>query len=291
MAKLIYDYYKESANESYKIENEILDTLNNSSNLDELLLNDKRWEIQYNLNPARINILNVCDIKSSDSCLEIGAECGAISKGILQYTEHLDSVEESKIKCLINEKINHDHNDFNIFVGKFNDVILNKKYDKIFFICSLEYAKFYFPNELNPYEYMLEKVKKLLNKDGIIYIAIDNKYGMKYLSGAINTNSNNYFEEIEGKETNSKQFSFNEIKIILNKDNLNNNYFYFPLPDYKFPIEIYSEDYTPNNHINYLGHSFDKDRFVFFNESKAILEASKNNDFPMFANSFMIEVR
>ncbi len=294
MAKLIYDYY--SGKDLYSdgdIENEILDALDNPKGLDELLINDKRWAFQYHLNPARQNILNVCDIDKNDYCLEIGAGCGGISEGILKYTENLDAVELSKRRSLINAKRNEKHENFTIYVGNFDDVKLDKTYDKIFLIGVLEYAKLYFPNEENPFIHMLKKIKGLLKDNGSIYIAIENKYGMKYFSGAAEDHSGKFFEGIEGYSgSTATTFSYNEIINLFEEAGLKDYYFYFPLPDYKFPIEIYSEEYLPKDlSFNYLGHSYDRDRFVLFNENKALAEAAKNNDFKTFANSFLVKVR
>lgn len=291
MANLIYDYYfNKNELENSDFENKILKALKNPLDLDSLLKNDKDYELQFHFNPQRHNILNVCDIKKEDKCLEIGASYGAISEAILKYTEHLDSIEESKNKSIINEIRNNKHEDFNIYVGKLTDIKLEKRYDKIFIIGSLENAKLYFPNSLNPYLDLLLKIKSYLNEKGKIFIALNNKYGFKYFSGSKDDNSNTYFKNIEGNNE-TKLFSYNEIKELLNKASLTKQYFYYPLPDFKFPVEIYSEDYLPKNiKINYLGHSYDTERYVFFDESKALLEASKNDDFKTFTNSFLIEV-
>ena len=58
------------------------------------------------------------------------------------------------------------------------------------------------------------------------------------------------------------------------------------------PIEIFSQDYLPSvGQISNLGHSFDRDRYVLFNETKAMNEAIKSNEFEEFANSFLIKLK
>ena len=79
---------------------------------------------------------------------------------------------------------------------------------------------------------------------------------------------------------------------MLNEVGFKDYYFYYPIPDYKMPLEIYSEDYLPTvGQISNLGHSFDRDRYVLFNETKAMNEAIKSNEFEEFANSFLIKVK
>ncbi|MCR5231741.1 MAG: class I SAM-dependent methyltransferase [Acholeplasmatales bacterium] len=294
MANLIYDYYRgKDLYSDGDIEDEILKLLEENKPLEKLLETDKRWAFQYHLNPNRDNLLSVCDIKSDDYCLEIGSGLGAISTGILKYTDNLDAVELSKKRSLINQLRNKDKDNFNIYVGNFNDVKLDKKYDKIFLIGVLEYARLYFPNEENPFMVLLKKVKSYLKKGGELFIAIENKYGMKYFSGATEDHSGVLFEGIVGYENKkATTFSKNELKELILESGYEDTYFYYPLPDYKFPEEIYSEDYLPNDaSLNMVGRSYDRNRYVLFSEIKALKEASRSNDFETFANSFLVRCR
>ena len=294
MANLIYDYY--SGQDLYSdgaIEDEILDIVTNNSDYTELLKTDTRWAFQYHLNPNRQNILNVCNIQKEDRCLEIGAGCGAISSGILKYSDYLDAVELSKKRSLINATRNKDKENFNIYVGNFNDIKLDKKYDKIFLIGVLEYARLYFPNEENPFKHLLSKMKSLLKDGGETYIAIENKYGMKYFAGASEDHSGKTFEGIEGYGKNGAQtFSLNELRNLIKSSGFSDTYFYYPLPDYKFPEEIYSEKYLPKEaSLNYLDKSYDRNRLSTFNEIKALREAARSDDFEFFSNSFLVRCR
>ena len=293
MAKIIYDYHKN--NESCldeKVDDIILDIVKNNTDYTEILNSSTDWSIHYHLNPARTNILSVCDIKLTDEILEIGSGCGAISSGILKQSEYLDSVEISSKRCIINYERNKQFSNFNIYVANFANFNTEKKYDKILLIGALKYANLFFPNESEPFICMLNKAKKLLKENGALYVTIENRYGMKYFSGAAEDYTGNYFESIEGyKNKTSITFSKNTLENIIFASGFEHVFFYYPLPDYKFAEEIYSDAYLPKHPFNNLGHSLDKDRYVMFNENKALTEASKDGNFCFFANSFLVECR
>ncbi len=296
MAKIIYDYYNGiDLYSDGEIENKIYDIVkkHDAKYIEEMIEKSNDWAILYHLSKNRQNILIPCDIKKEDYCLEIGSGCGAITEGILKYSENVDAIELSKKRSLINYERNICHDNLNIYVGNFVDIEKNleKKYDKIFLIGVLEYSSLYIKNSDNPFLDLLKIVKNHLKEDGNLYIAIENKYGMKYFSGAREDHTGNFFESIEGYDNNTaKTFSNISLRKLLKKANYKNIYFYYPLPDYKFPNEIYSEDYLPkNNSLINLGHSLDRNRSIIFNETKALNEAAKSDHFETFANSFLIK--
>ena len=293
MARINYDYFKNNGVYSDgEVEDTILDIVKNQTDYNEILNKSNDWAIHYHLNPARTNILNVCNIKKDDVILEVGSGCGAISSGILKLSENLDALDLSEKRCTINYERNKQYSNFNIYVANFYDFNTDKRYDKVFLIGVLEYAKLYFPNEDNPFIYMLKKIKNLLKDEGTLYVGIENKYGMKYFSGSPEDHTGNYFESIEGYNNKTvKTFSRNTLDGMLHDSGFEHTFFYYPLPDYKFPEEIYSDYFLPKHHFNNLGHSFDRDRYIMFNENKALTEASKDGNFCFFANSFFVECR
>ena len=84
---------------------------------------------------------------------------------------------------------------------------------------------------------ILEKSKKMLNKNGKILIAMENKFAMKYWTGQKADDTSNPFETI----LNSKFISLYRIKNILNSLKLKYK-FYYPLPDYKYTNVIYTDE-------------------------------------------------
>ena len=294
MAKLILDYCENNDKRTPK--EEMICELVKKHNKDEIqkaLQDSNDWELLYHLAAQRGNILAPCLINKNDVVLEIGSECGALSSSILKYTENLDCIEVSKAQSEINYERNKEYNSLSIFVGNIKHISpqLGKKYDKIFLVGSLAQASKYCPNSKNPYHELLLEAKKLLKENGQLFVAIENKYGMKYFNGAKEDYTGNAFESIEGYQTNAvKTFSNVQLRKMLNEAGYKNVYFYYPLPDYKFPNVIYSEDYLPQiDGVTNVGHSLDRDRAVLFNEDKALGEAADSDMFEVFANSFLVK--
>lgn len=295
MAKLILDYCLNNNIVASNEETKLFELVkkHDKNVIEEALRESNDWNILYNLAPQRGNVLVPCAISKDDTCLEVGAECGALSSCILRYTKNLDCIELSKTKSEINYERNISHENLNIFVGNFQHISpkLAKKYDKIFFVGSFALAPLYMPESANPFINMLLEAKKLLKKDGEIFIAIENKYGMKYFNGAKEDHTGKAFESIEGYQSKDyKTFSNVQLRNMLKEVGLTDICFYYPLPDYKFANVIYSENYLPQiDGVTNVGHSLDRERAIIFNEDKALGEAASSEMFEVFANSFLVK--
>ena len=72
-----------------------------------------------------------------------------------------------------------------ISVGNFFDMNISEKYDYITLIGVLEYANMFISNVPDAAIELLKKCRKLLKSNGKIFIAIENRLGAKYFSGAV----------------------------------------------------------------------------------------------------------
>ena len=295
MGKLILDYNTYKSETKTSKEEEIFNLVKkqNSHLIEEYLEKSNDWEALYHLSPYRGNIIFPCLVSQNDDCLEIGSECGAITGSILKNSEKLDCIEMSLQQSEINFERHKKHELLNIFVGDLFHIApnLGKKYDKIFIIGALAKASLYCPNRDNPYLEMLLNVKKLLKDNGQIFIAMPNKYGMKYFCGAKEDYTGQAFASIEGFQSREYQtFSSLQLRKMLADAGFKKVYFYYPLPDYKFPNAIYSEDHLPEmNEITNVYHSLDRERAIVFSEDKALNEAANAKMFEVFANSFLVK--
>ena len=177
-----------------------------------------------------------------------------------------------------------------IIVGNIGDINLDLKFDYITLIGVLEYTKSFFNGE-DPYGEFLRKIKKFLKKDGKLIIAIENKFGLKYWAGSKEDHSGMYFDSIYGYIQNSEfeTFSKQELTNIISSNGFIVEKFYYPYPDYKFPQEIFSDDYLPDiNHSLANAPNYDLDRLQLFNEKKAYYNINRNKSFDFFSNSFLL---
>lgn len=276
------------------IEDEMLEIAQNygENEYNRIITERKSWPILYHFSNVRENIIEGLDISKKDEVLEIGAGCGAITGALARKAKHVDAIELSLKRTKINAYRHKNIENIKISVGNFQDIEkkIKKKYNFITLIGVFEYAQSYISHD-NPYEGFLKITKSHLADDGKLVIAIENKFGLKYWAGCREDHTGKLFEGIEGYAPASRVRTFgkNELVKILANAGFSEWEFYYPYPDYKFPTEIYSDDYLPsegtlsNNMRNY-----DQPRVELFNETLVYDELIKNDIFPFFSNSFLI---
>lgn len=274
-------------------EEELLDIVKqyNSGEYNKVIDEKKKWPILYHLSNLRGNIVDCIPFTKNDKVLEIGAGCGAITGTIAKKAGKVDCIELSRIRSLVNAERNRHMDNIVITVGNFQDIEtkITEKYDYITLIGVLEYAGKYIASD-NPYKDFIIMLKKHLNENGKIVLAIENKYGLKYWAGCREDHLGTYFSGIEGYvDSDVRTFSKNELQQIFEDCGLNDIMFYYPYPDYKFPTTIYSDNYLPkigslSNNMN----NFDSDRIMLFDELKVYDNLIADGMFDFFSNSFMV---
>ncbi len=294
--KLNYKYYTgtDIYNEGDEEEELVLETVKNSTDYNDhlkVILNDHRWPVLYQLSKQRENIIAPMDIKGTDTVLEIGAGMGAVTGAIAQRAKKVECIELSKRRSLANAYRHRDMDNIEIYVGNFQNVKLEKKYDVVTLIGVLEYAQHYIQSQ-EPYEDFLKMIRELLKPNGLLYIAIENKLGLKYFAGCAEDHIGRPFVGIEGykKEDNVKTFSRSQLIKMLEKTGFKTPYFYYPYPDYKLPTEIYSDDRLPDKTFQFQTVvNYDLERMKIFDEEKVIRSLSGAEELKMLANSFLVE--
>ncbi|MDO4619738.1 MAG: class I SAM-dependent methyltransferase [Lachnospiraceae bacterium] len=262
---------------------------------DRIVAERKSWPVMYHFSSVRQNILNWYPIRETDRVLEIGSGCGAITSSLAERAAHVTCVDLSKKRSLVNAYRNREYDNIEILLGNFEDVEkrLPHDFDVITLIGVFEYGSSYIHSE-KPYEEFLRIVSSHLNPDGRLLIAIENRLGLKYFAGCREDHSGLYFDGIENyPETDyAHTFSKPQLERMLQETGLSSYQFYYPYPDYKFPLSVYSDTYLPkkgelrNNAVNY-----DRSRMILFDEGKAWDSLVEDGLFPLFSNSYFIEAR
>ena len=124
-------------------------------------------------------------------------------------------------------------------------------------------------------------------------IAIENQFGMKYFSGAWEDHTGILFDGILGYKNKQgiRTFGKMELDEILKRSGFKYTKYYYPLPDYKLPNIIFSDEYVPTKERlkEYRPYLSEKNSFALYDEKEAYLDIIKNKQFSFFANSFIIE--
>ena len=258
---------------------------------DKIFENDIRWPIFYHLSDIRKNILAWYPMKKEAQVLEIGAGMGAITSCLCEKAKKVTCVELSKQRATAIANRNKTRENLEIIVANLNDVKFEEKFDYITLIGVLEYAPLYTKAE-NPFVSFLLSIKRFLKTDGKLLIGIENKLGMKYFAGAPEDHTNRTYDGIEGygDQANVQTFGKNELKELLKSVGLKHTQFYYPLPDYKLPNVIFSDEYLPNEaELSQYQVYYYEGTKIQFDEKKAYAQTIKNGVFDIFANSFLVE--
>lgn len=274
------------------IENTILDIVKNNTDFTDILHDTDNWAILYHLTPIRKNLLDWYDFDKNATLLEIGGGCGAFSGMFAQKLKEVKVVELSKRRAEIIYNRHKNYENLEIIAGNLNDIAFEEKFDYVTLIGVLEYAgKFTEGN--TPFKTFLENAKSYLKPNGKLLIAIENKFGLKYWGGAREDHTGRYFDSIEDypNDKGIQTFGKKELEELILSTGFRCLDFYYPMPDYKLPKIIYSDDYLPkmDDLFDIYSPNFDQDRCVLFNEREAFKNIIKNEQFSFFANSFLVE--
>lgn len=272
------------------IEEEILNIAKEDREED-VLLKDSRWPILYYFSKNRQNILSWYEFSPGSSVLEIGTGCGAITGLFCERKLMVTGVESSKRRALITAYRNKYYNNLQLYVGNFFDLSFEKKFDYITMIGVLEYAKFFLPNSNNPYLDMLIHCRNMLSEQGKIFIAIENRLGMKYWAGAAEDHTGRRFDGIENYPLDSgvKTFAKSELQELIKSASLTKTDWFYPYPDYKLPRQIFSDEFLPTAELLTVGiEAYDKERCKLFDEMRAMKSLAGLEEFKVFSNSYLV---
>lgn len=259
-----------------------------------MLASSPEWGILYHIAYARENLLNWYDFSKGSTVLEVGAGCGAITSALLNMDLKVDALDISLRRSLINAYRHRNQAGLNVIIGNVENYQSEDKYDYVTSIGVLEYSG-QFINDESPYLAFLKLLREQLKPNGKLILAIENKFGIKYWAGAKEDHTGLLFDSIEGYPDNKGICTFgkHELATLLERAGYKDIIFYYPFPDYKLPVDIYSDSYLPGSGGLLSSDLFPtptpgQTRAYLFSESLAIHELAENNLFDNFANSFLV---
>lgn len=276
------------------IEDFLLETVKKYGDIDytSFIYDNFSWPVLYHLSPVRESIVDWYPLEKQDTVLELGAGCGAVTGSFLKKGCQVTALDLSLRRCLINAYRHRDYDNLSIVVSNISKFAQNNrnKYKCITLIGVLEYAAS-FTDSASPYTDILRMTSLMLDKDGVLIIAIENRLGLKYFAGCCEDHLGICFKGIEGYTQDDKvrTFSRKELLSLCESAGLICDGLYYPYPDYKLPKCIYSDSWLPKvGELTDNYRNFDADRLVVFNEAKAFDGIISAGLFNEFSNSFLI---
>ena len=275
------------------VEEEMLRLSEEGKDVYEILREKQEWAFLYHFSPLREQILSWFPFQENMDVLEIGSGCGAVTGALLGKVRSVTSVDLSMRRSKINANRHRDEEGLRIVVGNFQDAEKDLgMYDVITLIGVFEYGRAYIGGE-TPYLTFLQTVKRHLRPGGRIFIAIENRFGLKYWAGCTEDHSGRLFEGLEGylQEGSAKTFTKKELTALAEEAGFGEGerHWYYPFPDYKFPQVLFSDRRLPQTgECNRTEFNYDRLRLSLFNESAVYNSLLENDLYPEFANSFLL---
>lgn len=236
-----------SYNDGDASENFILTAIKNASDLStgsaELSAQIHDWPTRYHFSPQRADLLRPFgSFFHKKKILEPGSGCGAITRFLGESGAEVMALEGSSRRAEITAARCRDLPNVTVVCDNIERFESPEKFDVIILTGVLEYSNLFIKGE-HPAQELLKRLLALLEEDGLVFIAIENKMGLKYWAGAPEDHVGEAYYGIEDRyhagsaETYGKQ----ELAALLKETGFTEQEFYLPFPDYKLPSLILRE--------------------------------------------------
>jgi hypothetical protein len=177
--------------------------------------------------------------------LEIGAGCGSITRFLGECCAHVCALESSYKRISILRDRCRDLTNVVPICCNFTEIEFHSPFDLIVIVGALEYAGMFFPDQPNPWSHFLELASQLLQPNGLMILAIENQFGLKYFAGSPEDHTGRPYEGIEGYSPSSPVRTFGRRHLTSLLQNLGfASCVYLPLPDYKLPRVILNSEFS-----------------------------------------------
>lgn len=235
----------------------------------------------------RQNIVDFFDINKNHCVLELNSEAGIITSKLAEKAKRVTSIEQDETYYRAAKLLNNSEGNITFENEDTRSFVLQckEKYDFIFIINRLYEV-------IN--DDLLTNVCNLLSESGKLVIATDNKLGLKYWAGCQESLNGGFFTGLENYQlinTNKKLYSKKEIVNILKRKEIGNYRFYYPYPDYKFPVSVFSDKRLPKHgELDNNIRDFEGERYLLFDEKKVFDTIIEEELFPIYSNSYLVVI-
>lgn len=243
-------------------------------NLEDGLLKENDSKYLMCFSPIRQNVIALRTIADTAKVLEIGGTSCMTTRFLCSRASSVLTVETDEMYSEVNQYVNNYFS--NLTIKNSLQEAFDDKYNIIVMIGTTD--------EINRYEcvgetvrekvcWLLQQATNALLPDGEIWLSFTNFHGIDRIAeGRI---------DFSTRELYTKQ----EMQTLIQKLGFD-VHVYYPIPDYRFAYEVYSENYMPQG-VSMNVPKFDSDRVTMFDEVAALDEACKQGMYDQFANAYL----
>lgn len=243
-----------------------------NGNIRQALAENDRLEYLYALSDQREVLLEWYDFDPEGSLLQVGADYGAMT-GLFRQSvgevtvldEDANSLETVRLRYPMARNIRYKNASLAVCAEEAREVEnaggKRKAYDYIVFAGTL----------CKPYEENIQAAKSLLKPDGVLIVAVANSLAMKYWAGTAR----------EGNALSKKK-----LLELLSEESAS---FYYPMPDYRTPVSIYSDSYLPKKgDLTRVVPAYDYPKYHMMDMGEGFDEVCEADVFDLYANSYLV---
>ena len=243
-----------------------LSNLFNKYGLDTKRILDENVNLDYlyALSEQRENVIEWFDFNPEAKLLSVGADYGALTGLYSKRVKEVVVLEplEAQVDIVKTRYPEADNISFAAETLVKHAGTHAETYDYVMMIGSLE----------APYGETLAAAKSLVKPGGSLVLAVCNKFGMKYWAGC-------------RREENS--LSRKELVSLIGSDGEAS--WYYPMPDYKIPITVYSETYLPGKgDLTHTITAYDYPKYLRMDIGEKYDEVCEDGEFEQYANSYLV---
>ena len=229
-----------------------------------LLQENPNLDYLYALSEIRENLLEWYEFHESGSLLQVGSDYGALTGLFSRRVSQVTVLDPESHNLSFNRLRNESGENIRYITGDL-DSFEDEGFDYVVMTGSLR----------QPYDKHIKKAKSLLKPEGKLILSVCNRLGLKYQAGAV---------------PDEDRLSREELLELLCGDKTRQGRveFYYPMPDYRLPITLYSDGYLPGKgDLTHAILAYDYPKYLRFDLGKMYDEVCEGKQFETFANSFL----
>ena len=201
-----------------------------------------------------------------DQVLEIGSGYGAFTGLLADRCAHVTVMDSRDENLAVNRERNRDKS--NITYGLEDG---ESRFDWVFLIGPSSGT-----GQKADIRQIIGRAGKYLKDHGRLVFACENTIGLRFLAGG-------------GYDPQEGAWMKGELEAAFLDAGLPRVEFYYPMPDHRLPVSIYSDRYLPGKgDITHMDMAYDKPRYACFHEEEIFDRLISEGDFGRFANGFLI---
>lgn len=230
--------------------------------LGQILEHESSQEVLYALSPMRGDLLEWLECTGRERVLETESRYGAFTGLLAEKCAHVTVMDDRDENLAVNRARNQEYENITYRQPEEGEV-----FDLVVMLG---------PDKNKALEELLLSARERLAPEGRVVFACDNSLGLRFLAGGQRDQEEGSYTQGQVKEAFAGA-GFEQVE------------FYYPMPDYRIPLSVYSDRYLPGkgDSVN-TSWVFDRDRYVCFDEERVAGMLMAEGEFGQFSNSFLV---